>query len=723
MVYNSTNFFSMGLLSDFLRLDKETWIAKLKKQFVLPTDSSSQAIIDGWLELFNILMDGLDAFNKLNNGFNLIIDYESTNERECYPNVFLLSQEQIIVLFFRKKFVTQAVIDQAASYVRDIKEYHAGSHNINVDGIIALTKTDNVKDVAQKNKIVVCSAKFLENTLLAHFTGFYSLANTSQWINSEYEPLPTVIEATRLCADKKPLPLIKTIQNSNNPKALQCLLGIANEAKMQRKYIVAFVTGGPGTGKTVLGLQIVSNANPQEVTFLSLNKSIISEVKHTLKIKGLVHDFHKCLKNYIEQNSSDFLRNIIVLDDAQYSYTREQMELQHGTSNESEADIMIRLIEANLDWAVVVILVDEKQVFAKQDYSSVEQWHIALGKSYKFWEILCPDSVRSVFKDQNCYLSNNTKYLELTDSLRSRKAINVDRFVNSVIEGNLVASKNEVDSIYESGFCMYITRSLQAAKDYCCTRYEGSIKDKYGLLASSDSRILPSFGVNNSYNTGRLNRWQFLDWFNEDKGSGRSCCDFNSVATESIIQGLELEMPIVCWDTDMLWNGKSWITYDKGSDIISKASEYRKNAYRVLLTRGRDGFIVFIPQVDELNAVYELFKKIGLKEILSDVTPKPGKEVAPKPGKEATPKPGKEATPKPGKNVINFSSSLKVFFESKGLEVIDKRPKGGGLWVVGEREVLTPYLEEANELYGVKGYFAKGKATKQRMGWYTRSDK
>jgi len=700
VVYNSTNLLSIGLVSDFLGLDKDTWISKLKKQFVLTTDNLSQAKIDNWIELYNILKNELDTFEKLNNGFNLILECGPTKDWASYPNVILLSTEQIIVLLFKKKKnVTQAVIDQAASYVRDIIEYHAGSKNKKVDSIIVLTKANNIKDVGLTNVISVCSGELLEKVLLERFTGFFSAANIEQWINSAYEPLPTTIEVAKLFIDKESLPSIQVVQNSGNAEALKHLLEIVNEAKTQRKFIIAFITGAPGTGKTVLGFQCVEKAGSNNATFLSLNKSLISVVKHSLANKELVHDFHKCLKEYLEHNSSDFLKNIIVIDDAQYSYTLEQMELLYGASSESEADIMIRLCETKLEWAVLVVLIGEKQVLTKQDCLSFEQWSLALRKGFKLWEVLCPDKLRRFFENQKCLMTDSTKYLDLTDSIRSRSAVNVARFVNSVIEGDLVASKNLVASIYENGFFMYITRNLQVAKDYCRERYEGEPKKKYGFIASSDSHILPSFGIDNSYNTGRLNRWQFLEWFNGGQGSGKSCRDFNSVATEFSVQGLELEMPIVCWDTDMLWNGQEWILCDENSGVVAKVSDDRKNAYRVLLTRGRDGILIFIPQVNELNTVYELFKEIGVKEIMDN------------------------AQQKPDNGVTNNNHSLKEFFESKGLEVIDKRPKGGGLWIVGEREVLTPYLEEVKELYGVTGYFAQGRATKHRMGWYTRSDK
>lgn len=104
-------------------------------------------------------------------------------------------------------------------------------------------------------------------------------------------------------------------------------------------------------------------------------------------------------------------------------------------------------------------------------------------------------------------------------------------------------------------------------------------------------------------------------WFNTPRGSGYSCCDLHSVVTEFGIQGLELDMPIVCWDRDMAWNGSSWNKFKPKEDDDSDNNVYRVNSYRVLLTRGRDGFIIFLPATQQLEKTYEMLKELGIKEL------------------------------------------------------------------------------------------------------------
>jgi len=234
-------------------------------------------------------------------------------------------------------------------------------------------------------------------------------------------------------------------------------------------------------------------------------------------------------------------------------------------------------------------------------------------------KVLCPKKLEHVFnQDQRIMDAKGSRALDLTTSLRTHLAGDVSDFANNLIEGNIEEAKKKIQPIYESGFSMFITRDLQLAKDYCNTRYEGENNKTYGLIASSKSRVLPAFGVDNSF-YGAINRGKYGKWFNSPKGSGLSCCDLQRVVTEFGIQGLELDMPIVCWDRDMVWNGSSWDLFKPKEDRYDDNNVYRINSYRVLLTRGRDGFIIFIPAVSELDKLYSLLKDIGIKELTNNV--------------------------------------------------------------------------------------------------------
>lgn len=159
---------------------------------------------------------------------------------------------------------------------------------------------------------------------------------------------------------------------------------------------------------------------------------------------------------------------------------------------------------------------------------------------------------------------------------------------------------------------MFVTRDLEAAKSYCNNRYYEEDTKRYGLMASSKAKNLKGY-VDNSFNaTKEVNvGW----WYNRAKGEKGSCCNLNDVVTEFACQGLEVDMPIICWGDDMKLVDKRWQRYSESEAVNSPINLYRVNSYRVLLTRGRDGFIIFIPpNSNQLDEVYHLFvDNLGLK--------------------------------------------------------------------------------------------------------------
>ena len=263
---------------------------------------------------------------------------------------------------------------------------------------------------------------------------------------------------------------------------------------------------------------------------------------------------------------------------------------------------------------MLLILVGEGQEIYNGENAGIQQWNTAINKGVEDWEVVCPDKLLPVFgHDQRILKNANSNSLDLTVSLRTHLAGDVSDFVNDVIDGKIKQAAKKAPSIFDYGFTMLITRNLEKAKEYCDSRYKGNLTKRYGLLASSKAKGLSSYGVDNSF-YGTKNT-DFGKWFNTPKGSGSSCCDYRQVVTEFGCQGLELDMPIVCWGSDMSWNGHSWDKFKPAQHDSSDENVFRINSYRVLLTRGRDGFIVFVPPVSALESVYNILKEAGMEDL------------------------------------------------------------------------------------------------------------
>lgn len=359
-------------------------------------------------------------------------------------------------------------------------------------------------------------------------------------------------------------------------------------------------TGVPGAGKTFLGLDYIYKVRDREgeanSVYLSGNAVLVEVLQDALggglqNYRGDV--FVKSMIKWKKGNAADkrYKCNVIAFDEGQRAWEEEPKKILEVSEREQ--------------WGVVLILVGEGQVIYKGESSGLERWVNAL--SGKEWTIVCPSRLAGTFNGiAGCSVETNDS-LDLTKSIRSHTASEVSAFVNALFDApNNIAELHElVCNIQNENFNMMITRDFGKAKQYCIERYEKDPAKLYGLLAYSTTNAeLVKLGVDNSVETtGKTN---YANWYNRGK-----CRDMDKVATEFKCQGLEIDLPIVCWGLDMVWS-------DKGGWNIKPKTEqdiYHINSYRVLLTRGRDGLIIFIPNTTQLNGVYNLFKDLGFTEI------------------------------------------------------------------------------------------------------------
>jgi DUF2075 family protein len=140
------------------------------------------------------------------------------------------------------------------------------------------------------------------------------------------------------------------------------------------------------------------------------------------------------------------------------------------------------------------------------------------------------------------------------------------------------------------------------------------VEKRFGLISSSHSKVLPKFGVDNSWQaTSRLN---VARWYNDPPGAKTSCCALSATVTEFSCQGLELDLPIVCWGEDYRWTGSEWkLTPIKRKYAQEDPERLLMNVYRVLLTRGRDGLVIYIPAITLLDQTEVALLAAGVRPV------------------------------------------------------------------------------------------------------------
>ena len=564
----------------------------------------SQGQINAWEDSYKVMKK-----LSLNPDTNIIFEYVLPYEGGRRPDVILLTKELVIILEFKMKDkIKEEDLDQVSAYERDLREYHYQTRDKKVIPILVLTRTKNLNE--KINGVICVSDDLLQSTLDSIYTENINPEPLDKWINSKYEPLPTIVEAARLIMENEELPNIRRVNSTCIPETLENLYKLTDYAKNNRKHMISFVTGVPGAGKTYLGLKYVYDIKKFNSVYLSGNGPLVQVLTNTLQSDVFVKDLHKIEKEFLDNDAWDFSNNIIVFDEGQRAWNKKRME-EYGRGEQSEPEVMIDLCEERLEWCVLLILVGEGQEIHTGENSGLKLWNDAIINGKKDWEIVYPPKLSEIFEKESLKENINDEVFDLTISLRTHLSEDVSDFVNFLIEGNIEKASELSESIISQDYPIHCTRDLKIAKDYCKRRYKKEPTKRYGLIASSKARGLKKYDIDVQYET-TLNL-DYGKWYNAPPYDKDSCCKFNQAVSEFGVQGLELDMPIIVWGTDMKWDKRKETFVFEGKKDSEKL--YRKNTYRVLLTRGRDGFIIFVPEYKRLDSLYEILKEVGIKEL------------------------------------------------------------------------------------------------------------
>ena len=548
--------------------------------------------------------------------YHLILEYELPLEGGRRPDVVLLVGDEVIVIEVKsnKAAVHAADLDQIGAYARDLQHYHQASHGHSVRSVLLPTSLTNTLET--RGEVEVVSPDKL-TTWLVGLEVTSNPIDPQAWLESPYAPLPSIIQAARHVFNSEPLPFIRRAKSAGIPQVMDFLTQLSEQARDKGERHIVLVTGVPGAGKTLVGLQYVYATRHRDDTadaiFLSGNGPLVQVLQYALKSKTFVRPIRNFYIQHAVKRESAPPEHFIVFDEAQRAWDAERMGEKYGHAK--TAPELITEIAARVpDYALVLALIGEGQEIHIGEEEGVEQWGRALKNAGEDWTLHTPDKFETVFEN-----AGNVKthaFLDLNTSLRSHLASDVQTWVAQVLKGKFAEAKDLADTIRAQGFSLYLTRDLDTAKRYATRRYEGEPGKRYGLLASSKAKNLSNYGVHNDYqSTLRVKTGPF---FIDPPESPLSCCQLDKVVTEFACQGLELDLPIVCCGTDLRWEEGAWRSAVSGRSKAKDPHRLRLNAYRVLLTRGRDGVVVFVPPDKPLDKTYDVLLSAGL-HLLEDV--------------------------------------------------------------------------------------------------------
>jgi hypothetical protein len=544
------------------------------------------------------------------------------------PDCILLVDGAVVVLEFKgKRTASQADIDQVAAYARDLRCYHRSCEAQHVHAVVVPTRAHG--DHGEMHGVAVCGPDAVDALVQRLRRRGTRPTTATEFLDvAAYRPLPSLVAAARELMATGSLRRIHRAAAATEP-TLHAIQSIIRDAARTRSRHLVLVTGAPGAGKTLVGLQTVhahwldhvSAARGAEkpacpAVFLSGNGPLVEVLQYELRGAGgggktFVRGVKDYMKRYMGKSSLVPPEHVLVFDEAQRAYDRTMVAEKHEiplSEARSEPESFVEFAMRVPEWCVVIGLIGGGQEIHKGEEAGLAQWRSAIESlpSPASWTVHMPPGVASAFGPYAGPRHLNTS-LALETGLRYHLASDLHRFVGRLLDGDPSGEcRAMAERIQADGFHLRLTRDLDTAKAYLRARFADEPEKRFGLVASSRDRALVRFGVANDFQSTK--RLKFGPWYGdaEDDPSGLSCRHLKDCVTEFGAQGLELDGVLLAWGTDLRREGDEWTSkdasrYQRRGAEVRDPHQLRINSYRVLLTRARETLVIFVPPMPGMD--------------------------------------------------------------------------------------------------------------------------
>lgn len=687
-------YFYYSDIRSFLRESVEEIFGKLSMNDEYDTAATQKF---AWEEEINTMKDVLRTYQD-EQGWIL---FEYTIPRIGKRiDVVLLLRERIFAIEFKagQEDILYADVDQVLDYALDLKNFHQGSAERMIAPILVPTENDKVSTtctlshyddgiyepmIANKEALGDIIGRVL-GQVIPHKE--YKVA-LSDWVRSRYEPTPTIVEAASALYNQHSVEEITRheAEGEQLERTTKYVMQVIHETKERQGKSICFVTGVPGAGKTLVGLNVaiqqseqVTNGKRDLAVYLSGNGPLVAVLTEALardkqrqeKEKGIrynittarreVSQFIQIIHRYRDQMLGKLktpirdgiveidpekelrdkhagyaeVENIAIFDEAQRSWDQEHLaswlKRKKGVNDfpMSEGEFLIWSLDQRQDWAVIVCLVGGGQEINTGE-AGIGEWVRAMNETFPDWKVYISNQltekeyaegqVEEMLKEhENVVFSDD---LHLAVSMRSFRAESLSRMVHYLLDCDAKKVRETYQEIKDR-YPIVLTRDLEKAKDWLRERARGS--ERYGMLVSSKGYRLKPLAIDVRCKPDTVH------WFLDDIDDVRSSLFLEDAASEFDVQGLELDWTCLVWDADFRYNNGAWDFYEfSGGSRWNKIKKeerqaYQLNAYRVLLTRARQGMIICVPegnpedhtrQPEFYDSTYKYLKQLGFEEI------------------------------------------------------------------------------------------------------------
>lgn len=579
----------------------------------------------------------------------------------------LLSRGVVLVIEFKRDLADSSAINQVWDYALDLKYFHQASHDLPIVPILiatnaskllpAFTPTPDSDGIYHPCGTDAAGLKQLIASILAKVAGVP--IDAAAWGRAPYLPTPTIVEAARsLYARHSVEDIARYDAGATNLRVTSGRVEeLAEQTKREKKKAICFVTGVPGAGKTLVGLNVATRNReedkPTHAVFLSGNGPLVQVLSEALardevsrrkargekvrkgKVQAAVKCFIQNVHHFRDAGLNDPApppEHVVIFDEAQRAWelrkTADFMQRKKSRPGftMSEPEFLISYMDRH-DWALITCLVGGGQEINTGE-AGIRAWLEAITAKYPGWDMYISSRLTDSEYAAGELLSqlqgqprvHFDDALHLAVSMRSFRAENVSAFVKAVLDCEEGRAR-EIFATLRDRYPVVVSRDLNAAKHWVRTKARGS--ERYGLVASSKAQRLRPHAIDVRVNVNPVH------WFLNEREDVRSSYYLEDAATEFQVQGLELDWACVTWDGDLRKAKSGWSHHDfrgcRWTKVKSPDNQhYLLNAYRVLLTRARQGMAIFVPRGDHedptrspdyYDATYQYLTGLGIPEI------------------------------------------------------------------------------------------------------------
>lgn len=650
-------------IENFLRQDLQHVLGRMTERSSFAVETTQR---DAWVEQIRILKQTLTPYS----GCGRIYFEYSVPRLGQRIDAIVVVKHVVFVIEFKvgEREFKSGAIDQVWDYALDLKHFHQTSHDAVLAPILVATAAQPVDTVrASKHKDgllapIRSSAEDLTRVMKRVLDENPAPEiDAKTWEEGRYVPTPTIIEAARALYHGHDVSEISRndATATNLTRTSDAISNIIRSSRENSRKSICLVTGVPGAGKTLVGLNVATrHLDPTSElysVFLSGNEPLVAVLREALardrvrreseagramtkglarlEVKTFIQNVHHFRDDCILEPTRPPVEHVALFDEAQRAWNVEKtckfmlQKKKIANFGCSEPEFLVSCLDRHPDWAVVVCLIGGGQEINDGE-GGIGEWISTIQQSFPEWDVhassrlnepeyATADALDQLMRRANVFVNDD---LHLAVSLRSFRAERVAGLITNLLDHKPEEARQLLSEI-QGRYPIILTRDLSQAQNWLRAQARGS--ERYGMVASSQALRLKPLAID------VRTKIDPIHWFLAGKEDVRSSYYLEDPATEFDVQGLELDWSCVVWDGDFRYSPSGWRHYSFVGDHWNQIRKldkqlFMKNAYRVLLTRARQGMVIVVPHGDDLDhtrrsefydATYEYLRSIGFETI------------------------------------------------------------------------------------------------------------